>query len=201
MDQFLTLKGQKLDQFLTLQHIYICCEVINWSKFGFSKGYYLVQVRALNWSKVIFALCLQWFQAIFANSIIILCFFGVQSSGNFLEIAFFFKERVQNLYFSIFCVFSSILSLVLFSCLVFIFQISFFLSFFSRFMLCSFFNMNVFKFQNRQVKNTHFWPRGGLQQNGFCCKMRKVIVLFCLFLGELWLMFKKHYKNGISAHF
>ena len=37
-------------------YIYICCEVINWSKFGLFNGYKLVQVRVTNWSKVIFAL-------------------------------------------------------------------------------------------------------------------------------------------------
>ena len=37
---------------------------------------------------------LKWFLAIFAHSIIILCFFCAQSSGNFLEIAFF-KKRAQ----------------------------------------------------------------------------------------------------------
>ena len=31
--------------------------------------------------------------------------------------------------------------------------------------------------------------------------MWKVIVLFAPFLAKFWLMFKKHYKIGISAHF
>ena len=39
MDQFLTLKRAKLDQFLTSQYVYIyiyidiCCEVTNWATF------------------------------------------------------------------------------------------------------------------------------------------------------------------------
>ena len=32
LDQFLTQKPQILDQFLTLQHIYVCCKVKKWSK-------------------------------------------------------------------------------------------------------------------------------------------------------------------------
>ena len=47
LDQFLTLKGQQLDQFLTLQHIYIYiyifCGVFIWSKFSLFNSYCLVQ--------------------------------------------------------------------------------------------------------------------------------------------------------------
>ena len=56
MDQILTFRRAKLDQFLTLQHvcmyvyIYICCEVILWSKLGPFRCYYLVQVGVLIWS-------------------------------------------------------------------------------------------------------------------------------------------------------
>ena len=35
-------------------HIYICCEVIVWAKFGLLNGYYLGQVRVIIiWAKVI----------------------------------------------------------------------------------------------------------------------------------------------------
>ena len=79
--------------------IYICCEVIIWAKFGHLKGYYLGQVRVIIWAKF-FGLYLKWFQAIFANSVIILCFFGAQLSANFLRIAFF-KKRVHLFFISV----------------------------------------------------------------------------------------------------
>ena len=66
-------------------HIYICCEVISWSKFGLFNGHELVQVRVINWSKVIFDLYFLWVQAIFLLSYHIVFFFGAQLSGNFLK--------------------------------------------------------------------------------------------------------------------
>ena len=36
--------------------LYICCEVIIWSKFGLFRGYYLVQVGVIIWSKFVFCL-------------------------------------------------------------------------------------------------------------------------------------------------
>ena len=66
--------------------------------------------------------------------------------------------------------------------------------------------MNVFGFKTNNLKNTIFWWKGGLQQNGFFyqpvfCKMWKVIVFFAPFFAQFWLMFKKHYKNRYFSTF
>ena len=58
MDQFLTYKKANLGPiFNSTAYIYICCEVIIWSKFGVFGSYYLVQVGFLEviiWSKLVF---------------------------------------------------------------------------------------------------------------------------------------------------
>ena len=65
--------------------------------------------------------------------------------------------------------------------------------------------MNVFGFKTN--KKHFFGKKGGLQQNVFFyrpvfCKMWKVIVYFCPFFAQFWLMFKKkHYKNRYFSTF
>ena len=39
-----------------LRHIYICCEVIIWAKFGGFQSYYLGQVNVIIWAKLVFTL-------------------------------------------------------------------------------------------------------------------------------------------------
>ena len=72
-------------------YIYICCEVIIWSKFGPIRVYYLVQVGVIICSKFLFSLFFVVSSGFLAQSIIILCVFCAQLSGNFLKIAFFKK--------------------------------------------------------------------------------------------------------------
>ena len=91
-------------------YIYICCEVIIWSKFGgFWKllsgpswvfgSYYLVQVCVLAYKN-------SGFKRFVLHTQLSFCvFFCPQFSGNFLKIAFF-KKRVQKLGFPIFSVLS-----------------------------------------------------------------------------------------------
>ena len=61
-----------------------------------------------------------------------------------------------------------------------------------------------FWFQTKELKNI-FWSKGGLQQTGLFyqpvfCKCQK-LSFFCHFLGNFWLMFKKHYKNRYFSTF
>ena len=90
MDQFLTLKRAKIGPMFDLTafiyiyiyiYMYIRCEVtIIWVKFGLLEGYYLGQVGVIIWAKFVFSLCLEWLQAIFVHTILILCFW-TQLSG------------------------------------------------------------------------------------------------------------------------
>ena len=83
----------------------------------------------------------------------LLCFCFVKGTTSKHSIAIFF--------INLFCLF-------LVSCLVFSFEylfLMFVFFYFSVFKLCFWFNMNVFGFKTN--KNTHFWSRGGLQQNVF----------------------------------
>ena len=86
-------------------YVYICCEVIIWSKFGLLNSYYLVQVRVIIWSKVIFDLYLQWFQALCLLSYHFVWFFVPNLSANFLQITFF-KKGVQFIIFQFFLSFT-----------------------------------------------------------------------------------------------
>ena len=99
-----------MDTYQIYIYIYICCEVIIWSKFGGFGSYYLVQVGFLEviiWSKFVFlAYKNSGFKRLVLHTQLSFCvFFCPQFSGNFLKIAFF-KKRVQNLGFSIFSVLS-----------------------------------------------------------------------------------------------
>ena len=63
------------------------------------------------------------------------------------------------------------------SCLVFLFQIHFsYLCFFPGIQLCFLFNINVFGFKKHKLRNTNFWSKGELQQNGFLitCVLKNV---------------------------
>ena len=93
------------------------------------------------------------------------------------------------------------------SCLVFLFQIpSSYLCFFPGIQLCFLSNINVFGFKKHKLRNTNFWSKGELQQNGFfnnLCfeKCEKLSFLFAPFLAKFWLMFKKHCKNRCFSTF
>ena len=54
-------------------YIHTCCEVIIWSKFGLFNRHYLVQVRGIIWSKVIFELYLSGFRRFFAQLSFCVC--------------------------------------------------------------------------------------------------------------------------------
>ena len=91
-------------------HIYICCEVIIWSKFGVFKCYYLVQVGVFKCYYLVQVCFLTYknsgFKRFGLHTQLSFCvFFCAQLSGNFPKIAFF-KKRVQKLGFSIFSVLS-----------------------------------------------------------------------------------------------
>ena len=84
----------------------------------------------------------------------------------------------------------------------------FFLSlFFPGIHLCFLFHINVFGFKKHKLKNTNFWSKGELQQNGFfliTCVLQNVKsyrFLFAPFLAKFWLMFEKHYKNRYFSTF
>ena len=84
-------------------YIYICacCEVLIWSKFGGFKGYYLVQVGVIIWSKFLFWPFLLWFKPFFAHSVIILCFL-YPIICNFLKIGFP-KKGAKSVFFKCLC--------------------------------------------------------------------------------------------------
>ena len=95
-------------------------------------------------------------------------------------------------------------SLFLVSCLAFFLKY-FFLIFFPDFELCLLFNIIVFGFKKPKFKNTNFWSKGGLQHNGFfiklCFAKCEQLSFFGFFFGNFLVVFKKHYKICILAHF
>ena len=87
---------------------------------------------------------------IFLSSLLL---FSEKNNMQFLNCNIFFHQ-----YFLFFMV----------SCLVFLFQIPFsYLCFFPGIQLCFLFNINVFGFKKHKLRNTNFWSKGELQQNGF----------------------------------
>ena len=76
-------------------YIHTCCEVIIWSKFGGFKGYYLVQVGVIIWSKFVFLPIFFVVSSDFLHTQLLLCVFCAQLSGNFLKIAFS-KKKCKN---------------------------------------------------------------------------------------------------------
>ena len=106
VDQFLTYKRSNLGPaFNSTAYIYMRCEVIIWAKFGHFRCYYLGQVGVIIWAKLFLAYKNSGFKRFVAHTVIILCSFCAQLSGNYLKIAFF-KKRVQKMGFSNFCVLS-----------------------------------------------------------------------------------------------
>ena len=82
------------------------------------------------------------------------------------------------------------------SCLVFLFQIAFsYLCFFPGIQLCFLFNINVFGFKKHKLRNTNFWSRGELQQNGFfnnlCLKNVKSYRFLLPFFGQILVAVQK----------
>ena len=126
----------------------------------------------------------------------------------FLSFSFFFaslswKEQHQNIKLQVLS--SSFCFLV--SCLLFV-SSSFFLSLlFPDFKLCFLFNIKVFDFQTNNLKKQElFGQKGGCNKTVFflsTCVLENVksYRFLCPFWGKFWVMFKKHYKIGISAHF
>ena len=145
----------------------------------------------------------------FLSFFILYCFLLVPCFCLFLSFSFFFafvswKEQHQNIKLQSFS--SSIVSsLFLVSCLFF-FQIPFsYLCFFPDHNLSFLFNINVFGFKKPKLKNTNFWSKGVLQQNGFFyqpvfCKCEK-LSFFWPFFGQTLVDVQKHHKIGISAQF
>ena len=79
--------------------------------------------------------------------------------------------------------------------------------FFPHFKLCFLFNMKVFWFQNKQLKKHKFLVKRGVATKRFFyqpvfCKMSKVIVFVCPFLGHILVDVQEStIKIGISAQF
>ena len=97
-------------------------------------------------------------------------------------------------------------SLFLVSCLVFSLKSLFLIFLFSWFWVMLLFNIIVFGFKKPKLKNTNFWSKGGLQHNGFFMNLcfarcEKLSFFWGLVFAIFWLLFKKHYKIGIWAHF
>ena len=67
------------------------------------------------------------------------------------------------------------------------------------------FNINVLGFKKTKLKNTNFWSKGELQQNGFFMKLCfgkcEKLSFFCPLFAKFWLMFKKHYKKRYFSTF
>ena len=83
-------------------YIYICCEVIIWSKFGGFRGYYLVQVGVIIWSKLVFLpIFIVVSSDFWEHSVIILCFLLCPIIWQFSKNSLF-QKRVQIFYFSVF---------------------------------------------------------------------------------------------------
>ena len=84
----------------------------------------------------------------------------------------------------------------------------FFLSLlFPDFKLCFFVQHKGFWFQNKQLKKLIFLVKRGVATKRFffmnlCFAKCQKLSFFCVpFFGKFWVMFKKHYKIGILAHF
>ena len=84
-------------------YIYMRCEVIIWAKFGHFRCYYLGQVGVIIWAKLFLAYKNSGFKRFLAHTVIILCFFGAQLSGNYLKIAFFPKKGAKIVFFNFLC--------------------------------------------------------------------------------------------------
>ena len=89
----------------------VCREVSIWSKFGPFRGYYLVQVGVIIWSKFVLAYLYSGFKPFFAHSVLILCAFFVP---NF----FVFKKGCNNWFFFKFLCFKFNFWKVSFLCLL-----------------------------------------------------------------------------------
>ena len=140
-------------------------------------------------------------------------FFALFSFLVFLSFfSFFFafvswKEQHQNIELQLF--FTNLFSFLggFLSCFSFESLYLIFVFFFPDFKLCFLFNINVFGFKKSKLKNTNFWSKGGLQQNGFfmsLCLVQNVKSYrsFCpVFFCQFWLMFEKHYENRYFSAF
>ena len=107
------------------------------------------------------------------------------------QFSFFFafvSWKEQHEYFQLQFLFSwNIFSFFWFPVLLFLSNPVFLSLLFPDFKLCFLFNINVFRFKKTKLRNTNFWSKGELQQNGFFYepvfwKMWKVIAFFCPFL-------------------
>ena len=96
--------------------------------------------------------------------------------------------------------------LVLFPVLCFLSNPFFLSLLFPDFKLCFWFNINVFGFKTNSLTKQKFLVKRGVATKRFLfiwtCVLQNVKTYhFLPFLGNVWLMFKKHYKIDISAHF
>ena len=96
-------KGQKVDKLITLRHIYICCEVIIWAKFGHFRCYYLGQVGVIIWAKLFLAYKNSGFKRFLAHTVIILCFFLCPIIWQLSKNSLFQKKGAKNGFFKFLC--------------------------------------------------------------------------------------------------
>ena len=126
-----------------------------------------------------------------------LVFLFLLSFGSFLfslsHFSFFFAFvfwKEQHAIFKLQFIFSSIFSLFMVSCLVFLFQIPFsYLCFFPGIQLCFLFNINVFGFKKIQVKKHQFLVKRGVATkrvffNNLCFEKCEKL-FFCPFFGQI----------------
>ena len=99
------------------------------------------------------------------------------------------------------------------SCVFFWFPVLFTLSnpfflslLFPGIQLCFLFNINVSGFKKHKLKNTNFWSKGELQQNGFffinlCFAKCEKLSFFLPRFGRILVDVQKHYKNRYFSTF
>ena len=122
----------------------------------------------------------------------------------FLSSLLLFMKGTTSKYYSAKFFFINVFSLFWFPVLIFLSNPFFLSLFFLDFNLVFF--VQCFWFQKHQVEKHHFLVKRGVATKRFffmslCfAKCEKVLVFLAIFC-KFWLMFKKHYKIGISAHF
>ena len=122
-------------------------------------------------------------------------------------LCFCFMKRTTSKYsIAIFC--PEILSLFGVSFLFFVSNPFLLSLLFPDFKLCFLFNIKVFDFQTHNLKKKRiFWVKRGVATKRVflsTCVLQNVksYRFFCVhFFGNFWVMFKKHCKIGVSAHF
>ena len=163
-----------------------------------------------NW--LVLFLCLSlvlFFRSAFLS--FLFCFLLVPSFSLFLSFSVFFafvswklttsKDSNAKCFSSILCLFFGFLS-------CFLFQIPFsYLCFFPGSQLCFCSTSKLLVSKNTSWKTPIFGQKASCNKTGYfliTCVLQNVKsyrFFCCLLFGQIWLMFKKHHKIGISAHF